>query len=166
MKVGILSDTHDQVERTRIAAKLLKDRGAKFLIHCGDITIADVVHELATLPTYFVFGNCDDDRGGLEEAMKLIGGICLGRGGLIEQAGKTIAVTHGDSEQELRRLKAMNPDFLCSGHTHQMIDYWEGGTRRINPGALHRAPFWSVNLLDLKTEELEVLRIERVGLQG
>lgn len=166
MKIGIMSDTHDQVGRTKIAANLLRDRGAEALIHCGDLTTPDVVYECAVLPSHFVFGNCDCDCDALERAMATIGGVCLGRGGLVTLDGRTLAVTHGDSYEELQRLEHAKPDFLFSGHTHRMIDEWRGGIRCINPGALHRAPFWSVTLLDLETDVLEILRIECTGILG
>ena len=61
MRIGILSDTHDQVQRTKSAVAMLVEGGAETLIHCGDLTIADVVDECSVLPCYFVFGNCDYD---------------------------------------------------------------------------------------------------------
>jgi putative phosphoesterase len=161
MKIGILSDTHDQVSRTRSAVSILKTSGAEILIHCGDITTPEVVYECSPLPSYFVFGNCDYDRGKLLGAMNTIGGISLGSGDVITLGGKKIAVTHGDSQYELNRLELANPDFLLSGHTHRMIDDSFGGIRRINPGALHRAPFWSVAVLDLTSGTLSVVRIEK-----
>ena len=160
MKIGIISDTHNQVVRTGIATQLLKDRGAEVLIHCGDITMPDIVYEFHLIPTYFVFGNCDDQLGHLEKAMVSVGGTCLGRGGWIDLAGRKLAVTHGHSERELSRLLSLSPEFLFTGHTHRAMDEREGTVRRINPGALHRAPFWSVALLDLVSDSLEFVRIE------
>lgn len=162
MKIGILSDTHGQVERTRIAVAMLKARGAEVLIHCGDITIPEVVYECGPIPSYFVFGNCDYDRAHLLKAMEVVGGICLGGGDVITLGGRKLGVTHGDSERELDRLELAKPDYLFTGHTHQQTDEQVGDIRRINPGALHRASFWSVALLDLKTDELEVLRVGRL----
>jgi putative phosphoesterase len=161
MKIGILSDTHNQVERTRIAVAMLKTRGAEALIHCGDITTPEVVYECGVIPSHFVFGNCDYNRASLQKAMEVIGGICLGRGDVISLGGRKLAVTHGDSESELNRLEGLQPDYLFTGHTHHQIDERIGDIRRINPGALHRASYWSVALLDLKSDELEILRIER-----
>lgn len=160
MRIGIISDTHDQIRRTGIATRLLMDQGAEILIHCGDITIPDIVYEFHVLPTYFVFGNCDDQLGHLEKAMVAVGGTCLGRGECIGLAGRKLAVTHGDSDRELTRLISLSPDFLFTGHTHRAMDKREGTIRRINPGALHRASFWSVALLDLVSDSLEFLRIE------
>jgi uncharacterized protein len=157
MLIGILSDTHDQVERTRSAVKLLIAEGASVLIHCGDLTSPEVVHECSLAPCYFVFGNCDEDRQALRQAISTIGGTCLERGGLITLAGQRIAVTHGDSEQELVRLTALQPDYLFTGHTHRLADAQKGPTRWINPGALHRASTWTVALLDLASNHLRVL---------
>jgi putative phosphoesterase len=159
MRVGILSDTHDQVLRTRKAVASLVEQGAEALIHCGDLTIADVVYECAGLPSYFVFGNCDYDRQLLQRSILEIGGTCLDRGGVITLAARQIAVTHGDSQQELRRLAHLEPAFLCSGHTHRLSDEQRGPTRWLNPGALHRASVWTAMLLDLASNHAIVLPI-------
>ncbi len=159
MRVGILSDTHDQVTRTKVAVAQLRDAGAEVLVHCGDITIPEVVYELNVLPSYFVFGNCDEDLMGLSQAIAAVGGTGLERGGLIMLAGRRLAVTHGDSDRELLRLEAQTPDYLLSGHTHRVSDDRRGSIRLINPGALHRASPWTVAVLDLQTDVLSVLTI-------
>jgi putative phosphoesterase len=159
MRVGILGDTHDKVERTRAAVRLLVDSGAEVLVHCGDITIPEVVHELAPLPSFFVFGNCDFELDDLRRAIATVGGTCLERGGLIDLRGHRLAVTHGDSADEIHRLEAERPDYLFSGHTHKALDIRCGPTRLINPGALHRAPTWTVAVLDLASGALELLPI-------
>jgi uncharacterized protein len=159
MQIGILSDTHDQVTRTHTAVQLLAESGAEVLIHCGDITIPDVVYQLAPLPSYFVFGNCDFELADLRDAIQTIGGTCLERGGLIDLGGHRLAVTHGDSEKELALLEAGQPEYLFSGHTHASIDVMRGLTRCINPGALHRASKWTVGLLDLSSGRLDTLTV-------
>jgi putative phosphoesterase len=159
MRIGILSDTHDQVKRTAQAVALLRDEGAEVLIHCGDMTGAAVVEECAGLPSYFVFGNNDFDQSRLTRAMSLIGAVCLGQGGCIELGGKRIAVTHGDLWREIDRLRAMSPDYLFFGHSHLASDERDGTTRVINPGALHRASSHTVAVLDLETDVLRTLTI-------
>jgi putative phosphoesterase len=159
MRIGILSDTHDQVERTARAVRRLMEAGAECLIHCGDLTRPDVVYELAPRPSYFVFGNNDYDEEPLRQAAVLVGGVCLGRAGQVELAGKRVAVTHGDSLREIRRLVASKPDYLLYGHSHVPADERDGPTRWINPGALHRAASWTVAVLDLDTDTLELLTI-------
>ena len=53
------------------------------------------------------------------------------------------------------------PDYLLSGHSHVAADRREGGTRRINPGALHEAEAYSVALLDLGADELRFITVPR-----
>ena len=59
---------------------MLVKGGAETLIHCGDLTIADVVDECSVLPCYFVFGNCDYDRESLRQAINRAGGNMPGTG--------------------------------------------------------------------------------------
>lgn len=159
MRVGILSDTHDQVVRTAGAVALLAAEGAEALIHCGDLTGPAVVRVCGVLPSYYVFGNNDFDLDGLRRAMAAVGGVCLDRGAEVTLAQRRIAVTHGDSAREVRRLSAAGPDYLLFGHTHVPADDREGPTRWINPGALHRADSWTVALLDLTTDMLRYLDV-------
>lgn len=162
MKLGILSDTHNQRSRCETAIALLQQAGAEALVHCGDFTEADILKKCAVLPCYFVLGN-NDLRGArmLQEVAEELGSRNLLFGGVIELAGKTIAVTHGHLTTEMRRLAGLRPDYLLSGHTHVAADERSHGIRYINPGALHRAAEYSVGLLDLSTDELQFLSIPR-----
>ena len=159
MKIGILSDTHDQVERTALAVTAMIGAGAEVLVHCGDITRPAIVRECGGLPSYFVFGNNDYDHDALGRSIRGMGGVSLGRGGLIELDGKKVAVTHGDSAREVRRLLEADPDYFLFGHSHAAADDRRGVTRWINPGALHRADGYSVAVLDLGADLLEFLEI-------
>lgn len=159
MRIGILSDTHDRRARAARAVRMLVDAGAEALFHCGDLTVPEIVYECAELPSYFVFGNNDDDEDGIRTAISAIGGTCLEWGGEVALGGRRIAVTHGHLGKEVRRLVAAAPDFLLFGHSHVPTDDREGSTRWINPGALHRAEAWTVALLKLDTDDLEFLKI-------
>jgi hypothetical protein len=159
MRIGILSDTHDRIQRTQSAVKLLFAQGAETLVHCGDLTGPEVVAECAMLPCYYVFGNNDFGETTLERAMTSSGGICLGYGGVIELGGRKIAVTHGDEPARMRRLLAQKPEFLFYGHSHHPSDFQRGLTRWINPGALHRAAEWTVALLDLDTGVVQWINV-------
>lgn len=154
MKIGILSDTHNETGRTARAVRRLVDEGAEVLVHCGDLTRPHLLEECAELPTWFVFGNNDFDVAGLRGVAADQGAICLGRGGELELGGKRLAVTHGDSVSEMRRLTLAAPDYLLFGHSHVAADSRVGTVRMINPGALHRAKVWTVALLDLSTDTL------------
>jgi putative phosphoesterase len=160
MRVGILSDTHDQVARTARALSVLLAQGIEALVHCGDYACAEVIRECAGVPGYYVFGNNDFEEADMRRAIASVGGICLERGGMATLGNRRVAVTHGDSMRELRRLAGLGPDYLLSGHTHTRADERRGTTRWINPGALHRASEWTVAVLDLETDGLVFLRID------
>lgn len=159
MRIGILSDTHDRQERAGKAVAALVDAGAEVLIHCGDLTVPDIVYECAPRPSYFVFGNNDDDVDGIRAAIDAIQGNCLGWGGIVTIGGKRIGITHGDQRREVAKLVAESPDYFLFGHSHIPSDERRGPTRWINPGALHRADQWTVALLNLDTDGLEFLKI-------
>jgi putative phosphoesterase len=160
MRLGILSDTHDELERVQRAISLLRAAGAEALIHCGDLASPAVVSALASLPSWFVFGNHDSDMvPHLQRAAVEFGVGCLGWGGVVELAGKRVGVTHGHMSTDLKRVFALQPDYLLSGHSHIVSDAVIGSVRRINPGALHEATEFTVALLDVESGELRFLSV-------
>ncbi|MBL8795814.1 MAG: metallophosphoesterase family protein [Planctomycetia bacterium] len=161
MKIGIISDTHDRLDRTLAGLKLLQDGGAEALIHCGDLTGPEIVSACGVLPGWYVFGNNDYDPPMMRLAMKLNNGTSLEWGGEVELGGKRIAVTHGHLHKDVRRLLAAQPHYLLSGHSHIAADEMHDGVRRINPGALVRADRYTVALLDLATDDLKFLEVPR-----
>jgi uncharacterized protein len=163
MRIGIISDTHDQRPRTLAAVQLLMAEGAEVLIHCGDLVHPSLVSACASLPSYFVFGNndiayADEIRTAIAD---LQNGVCLEWSAEIELGGKRIAIAHGHRMNDVRRLLAAGPDYMFSGHSHVAGDWCAGETRRINPGALHRASQFSVALLNLENDELRFLNVPR-----
>jgi putative phosphoesterase len=160
MRLGILADTHDELTRTRVAVALLQAKGAEALIHCGDLASAPIMAVLATLPSWFVFGNHDSDMvPHLTQAAADFGVVCLGWGGVVELAGKRVGVAHGHMSLDVQRVLAARPDYLLSGHSHIASDSVDGAVRRINPGALHRADEFTVALLELETGEVQFVRV-------
>lgn len=160
MIIGILSDTHDQLARTRLAMNQLREAGAEVLIHCGDFVGAPILLSCCVLPSWFVFGN-NDSAGELELAAADTSATCLGWGGIVEFDGKRIGVTHGHLTGDVRSLLGENPDFLLTGHSHIAADSMAGTVRRINPGALHRAFEFTVALLNLESGDLPFLPVQR-----
>src|SRR5688572_25979450 len=105
MRLGILSDTHNQLDRVRLAVRLLLEEGAEALVHCGDLTGPGVVAACAALPCWFTFGNHDADNvPALQRAMAEAGAVSLEWGAEVALAGKRVAVTHGHMHTDVRRL--------------------------------------------------------------
>ena len=158
MLLGVLSDTHDRVDATAAAMKVLRQAGAQFFIHCGDVGSERVLDHLAGLPSAFVFGNTDWDRASLARYAQSIGVACHNTFADLDLGGKKVAVTHGDDFRLKQRiLSEQRHDFLLLGHTHVRADELVGKTRVINPGALHRAREKTVATLDTDGGELKFL---------
>ena len=167
MKVGIISDTHGQVDLALSAAREFIFRGAEAVLHCGDIGSDMVLSEMAALfqtleiRMYVVLGNCD-----LTERWDFypedIGVEVLGRFGEVELAGKKIAIVHSDDEEAFSLAATANEyDYLFSGHSHVRHDKRRQRTRLVNPGSAGRGMHPSCAMLDLVEDELEFFTIHR-----
>jgi putative phosphoesterase len=159
--VGILSDTHDHVPSTQAGVELLRQGGAEYVVHCGDVGSELVLEVLAGVPAAFVFGNNDVDRRKLERFAGHLGISCLGLAGELDLGGKLFHVQHGDDARAMRTAQqGQRYDYLLHGHTHVRRDDRAGRTRIINPGALYRprgGQGKSVALLDTETDRLTFL---------
>jgi putative phosphoesterase len=154
--IGILADTHGRIEPAKTAIGILRDQGAQFYIHCGDVGSESVLDLLAGLPAAFVFGNNDWDRAAFERYAKEIGIQCLGSHGELDLDGKKFVITHGDDSRFMHRIiDQQQHDYLLFGHTHIPADRHESRLRLINPGALHRTRQKTVATLDTLTDELK-----------
>jgi putative phosphoesterase len=161
MKIAIVSDTHDKVERTRKALDEACRRGVQTVLHCGDIETVAVIELFAGLDAHFVLGNCDWDADGLRVAIESVGGTLHDSFGHLELAGKSLAFVHGHDAGLLRYLEGSGAyDYLFHGHTHTAVDRLAGKTRVINPGALQRATTHTFVVLDLATGKAESVVVD------
>jgi putative phosphoesterase len=141
-----------------VAVRLLRERGAEFFVHCGDVCEPRLLDHLAGLASAYVWGNCDWDRMALRRYGEALAVPCYGNFGDLELGGKRIAVTHGDDRVRMANvLHAQEHDYLLHGHTHVRRDERVGKVRVINPGALHRAAQKTVALLDTQGDKLEFI---------
>jgi uncharacterized protein len=150
MRIGVLSDTHGRLDPTRAAIRLLREREVELILHCGDIDSPATVRLFTGIPTHFVFGNWDLNRGELLKAMREIGAVGHGEIGRIDLAGRRISWLHGHVRGSRPRLEAGGEmDFVFYGHSHKPKVHQSGKTVVLNPGALHRAKIKTVAVVDL-----------------
>jgi uncharacterized protein len=143
MKIGVISDTHDQAELIRGAVDLFNEEHVAWVIHCGDWVAPFILYFFSALkaPLRGVFGNNDGDK-----FRHLINkdkwGINLeieDRFLELELDQKRIAVFHGDYPGLVNALvKCGNYDAVFHGHTHQKVNEMRGKTLSLNPGTLMR----------------------------
>jgi hypothetical protein len=162
MKLGIMSDTHNNKHNTQAALAVLRERAIKHLIHCGDITTPEMVYLFSGLTVTFVFGNMDRDWVALGEASNRIGADRPRQSREIEIGGKMIGVTHGADANLLHQMMMSGKyDYVCHGHTHERRNEYRSayGVRLINPGALggSKPQTRSICILDLEADVIEFI---------
>ncbi len=162
MKIGIMSDSHGRVEPVRQAMAIFRESGVNTIIHCGDVGGLAVLEEMAGEPSWFVWGNTDHPELGWQrriEAMDLHWPQEIPLS--LTRDGKRIAVCHGHERAFFRARDRGEYDYVFHGHTHERADHHVGNTRVINPGALHRVSVKTIAILDLKTDELNFIELDR-----
>lgn len=168
MKLGIISDSHDNLDMVKKAVKILNKENIDFLIHCGDIvspfisTVFEGLDEnIKNGNFYGVFGNNDGD---LLYLVKRFEKICKISGYelILELAGKKIYVSHGPNPIVIMGLaKSGEFDIIATGHTHDHKIETINNTLVINPGELcgyltGKATFVIVDLEKMDARLIEI----------
>lgn len=158
--IGFISDSHGEWLRTRHAIQLLEKKQVDCIVHLGDVETFEVLDELAGHQVTLVFGNCDYVSRLFDYAVRI--GIDVQHpAGTMKVGDLTIGFLHGhDESQYLRYLEDENIQVVAHGHSHETRDETIESTRCINPGALHRAPVYTVCVLDTNSMKLEFLEVE------
>ena len=130
MLIGIVADSHDNLDAARAAVRILRENGVEHLLHAGDIIApfaAQVFLELG-VPIDAVFGNNDGEKTRLTE---LLPGIAPGARKM-KIGGKTIVLVHDRKKAMPREIDFA--EILVHGHTHQADVRREGNRVEVNPG--------------------------------
>jgi hypothetical protein len=159
-KLGILADTHDHLDRIRLAVALLKKRGAEGMLHLGDFVAPFAMKEVLKFegPIFAIYGNNDGEKKGLKKLFpELKDGPCV-----FEIGGRKLGVAH--SVEEIPPEYRSTCDGVFYGHSHKRVHIPKEGARalELNPGEgcgwLTGKP--SLAMLDLGTMQAEILEIE------
>jgi putative phosphoesterase len=163
MKLGIISDTHNNLENLQAALTLLKAEGIGLLIHCGDATNMEVIQALGDFRVVYLFGNGDIPTGEMQETLHAMSP--QNYAGLVYTDhidGVSIAATHGHLEGQVDRwVSSGHFDYVFNGHSHRHRDVLVGNTHSINPGALGglNVEARSFAVLDLQSRILKFIKI-------
>ena len=88
------------------------------------------------------------------------GHTCHERQGVLELAGRRIGFLHGDDVRLLADWIAGGRfDLVCHGHTHVAAQSLRGKTHVLNPGALYRARYHSLALVEVPALEITEVRL-------
>ena len=159
MRIGVVSDTHNNLKNCRQIVRLFNDAGVERVIHTGDITQAKTLEVFAHLdaPMWGVFGNNDQERDSLVKAIDHFGFKIIDPPLILNWAGKRIVVVH--DPLELARVNPEDYDVILHGHTHRLTIEHVSERLTFNPGecAGHMPGLNAVGLLDLADLRVEIL---------
>ena len=163
MKIGIISDTHNNTANLRIAVKRFKKEGIKTVIHCGDLTNPDELEWLEGFQVIFTYGN--GDYAPEEIRHKLVAANPASTAAYKYEGefdSLFIGVTHGHLDNFLDEMVHSSKfDFVFRGHSHSRKEETVGRTHVINPGALGGLfrEERSFCILDVDTRQVEYILI-------
>lgn len=159
MKIGVVSDTHNNLNNVAKIVDLFNQAGIERVVHTGDITQAKTLHLLAHLDASMVgvFGNNDFERRTLEAATLRHGFHFVEPPLELLWHEQRIVVVH--DPRELANLDPNDFDVALHGHTHSLCIERANGRLIFNPGecAGHMVGRNAVGVLDLATLETELL---------
>ena len=138
MKIGVLSDTHDNLSNTLTVLDTYRERGIVTIVHCGDLTSPEMVSHFRGFRVIFTTGNMDHTTGAISKRLGKMGEDNFA--GLVYKGslgGVPIAVTHSHVDGKIMELVRENRfKWIFHGHTHEKRDEVVQGVRIVNPGAL------------------------------
>jgi len=132
--IGIMADSHDNLDKIKKAVKLFNKNRCSLVIHAGDYVAPFSVRELGSLncPVKGVFGNCDGEKKGLEKAFTSLGEIQEAPFSF-EHDNLNFLIVHLNLSLE-PYISSGKFDVLIFAHTHKPEIYKENNTLVINPG--------------------------------
>lgn len=151
MRIGIVSDTHNNLRNVTRIVELFNAAGVDRVIHTGDITQAKTLEVFAHLhaPMYGVFGNNDQERDTLVPAILKNGFVFQEPPFELVWHERRIIVVHDPLEFD-GHLSSQH-DVALHGHTHRYRLEHLNGSLVFNPGecAGHMQGLNAVGVLDL-----------------
>jgi uncharacterized protein len=161
MKIGLISDTHDNIQNIQKATSLFNDRRVSFVIHAGDIVSPETVEAFTGVKLIGILGNNDLKVEELTNAFDKIGGQLKGELCEMEQDDLIFAIYHGTN---LRRKESLiqsgRYDVVVCGHTHKVQNKKVEKTLVVNPGTANGWFFGysaTAAVFDTQTKEPEFL---------
>ena len=157
MKIGVVSDTHNNLKNIEIIINLFNEIKVPIVIHTGDITNANTLEQFSKLNSKLigVYGNNDRNELGLEEVAQKNKFQFQDPPRKLSLLDKEIVIFHEPDkiDQFLSENKLI--DVVLYGHTHRYENNTKNGVLFFNPGesAGMQKGSNAIGILDLKNME-------------
>ena len=153
MKIGIVSDTHNNWANFKKAIDWMNKEKIEMILHCGDIQSQDIIDQSKKAfigKIDFVKGNADFNLSDLPDQKEL------------KADDKKIIFVHFPAEAK-KLAQSGKYDIVFYGHTHKAWEEKVGNCRMINPGELAGQFFKpTFATYDTITGELELKILEKI----
>jgi putative phosphoesterase len=136
MKIGVVSDTHNNIANVKKIISIFNDEFVDYVIHTGDITNKKTLEQFSTLRARFlgVLGNNDREELGLLERSEELGFQFVYPPSTIRLENRQIAIFHEPELIENYIKKNSSVDLVLHGHTHRYREEEFNGVKIFNPG--------------------------------
>ncbi len=174
MLIGLISDTHDQMDGIEKAFQVFISKKVELILHAGDWSLPSTVEYIgkralqANIPVKGVLGHSDKElESTLHTPTTYVGvEISTEKVMVMDINKKNIAIYHGDDERVVNNIiQEQIYDVLITGHTHRMLQERIDSTFIVNPGSTaFSQPITSNNVLSVVIYTLETNHCEVVYL--
>ena len=165
MKIGIISDTHDNLPMVEKAVKKLNKEDVELVLHAGDYVSPFTIPKFKALNMKFigVFGNNDGDHEFLKKRFSECPNCEVrGRFAEVKVGGFKIALLHGDETELLNALiNCGGFNAVVHGHSHAKVSRRNGKTLIVNPGEVcgYLTGKATIALLDTVKQEARIIEL-------
>ena len=157
MRIGVVSDTHNNLANVRRIVDILNAARVERVVHTGDVTQAKTLRALAELevPLVGVYGN-NDEREPLAEVAREVGFEMVEPPLELAWSGRRLLVVHDPLDVD---RWWSGHDVVLHGHDHRRRIDRDNGRLVFNPGecAGHLEGRNAVGIVDLASLEAEIL---------
>ena len=160
MRIGVVSDTHNNLKNVARIVELFNDANVDVVAHTGDITQAKTLDVMADLksPLVGVFGNNDQERTSLDSTMAAHGFHFQDPPYEVVWASRRVIIVHDPAD--LDSVLTTDHDLALHGHTHLQRIENRSSQLIFNPGecAGHIQGLNAIGIVELDSLEAKIIR--------
>tara|TARA_B100001287_G_C22603104_1_gene491410 strand:+ start:414 stop:905 length:492 start_codon:yes stop_codon:yes gene_type:complete len=136
MKIGVVSDTHNNLKNIGIIINLFNDEKVPFVIHTGDIANSESLEQFSKLNSELigVYGNNDRSESGLEKVVQKNKFQFQEPPRRLTLVNREIAIFHEPDNIEQFLSENKKTKVVLYGHTHRYENITKNGVLYFNPG--------------------------------
>tara|TARA_B100000963_G_scaffold361774_1_gene399434 strand:+ start:447 stop:938 length:492 start_codon:yes stop_codon:yes gene_type:complete len=136
VKIGVVSDTHNNLKNIEKIINLFNDEKLPFVIHTGDIANANSLEQFSRLDSKLigVYGNNDRSESGLKKVVQKNNFQFQEPPRILTLANREIVIFHEPDNIEQFLSENKKVDIVLYGHTHRYENNTKNGVLHFNPG--------------------------------